>query len=352
MTTTPALDQRSQEVLKSLIRLHVATGEAIGSETLAREMNRSLSPATIRNIMADLERQGYLDHPHTSAGRVPTDEGYRVFVDSLLARTVPQPLAPREAAAIASGLRPGEGSSEQLLENASHLLSRLTRNVAFVLVPELARTSLRHVDLVRLPHPRILVVMVAWTGLATHRIIEVEEEISQDELVACANYLNANFAGMSLASIRSRLLELMRQEKALYDSLLKKVITVGKRAFAGQDEAGSVYLDGTSHILDQSEFEDLGRMRTLFKTFEEKGRLVKILNAYLSEDGLRIYIGHENLDPDLKTLALVTAAYPAERGARWGLGVMGSTRMEYGRVIALVDHVSRTVSRVLSELSA
>jgi heat-inducible transcriptional repressor len=195
-------------------------------------------------------------------------------------------------------------------------------------------------------------VLVAWTGLVTHRIIEVEEDISQDDLNACANYLNANFARMCLSEIRARLLELMREEKALYDSLLKNVVSVGERAFAGPDEAGTVYLDGTSHILDQPEFDDLDRMRSLFKTFEAKGRLVKILNAYLAEDGLRIFIGHENLDPDLKDLALVAAGYPAEGGARWGLGVMGSTRMEYGRVITLVDHVARAVSQALSELSA
>src|SRR5262247_1228699 len=129
--TTPSLDDRSQEVLKSLVRLHIASGDAIGSETLARELNRSLSPATIRNIMAELERQGYLDHTHTSAGRIPTDDGYRVFVDGLLTHRTPQSLPAREAAAIASGLRRKDGSSEQILENASHLLSQLSRNVAF-----------------------------------------------------------------------------------------------------------------------------------------------------------------------------------------------------------------------------
>lgn len=341
----PAVDERSKEVLKSLIQLHIATGEPVGSESLSRVLSRPLSPATIRNIMAELERQGLLAHPHTSAGRVPTDEGYRVYVDGLMSH---RPLAPREAAAIESSLRTGEGSPTQMLENASHLLSRLSRNVGFVLAPDIARTSFMHLDLVRLPHPRVLVVMVSRTGIVTNKVIEVEEELAQEDLQACANYLNAHCAGMSLAAIRARLLELMREEKALYDSLLKRVVSVGERAFAVEGDEASVFLDGTANILDQPEFEDLDRMKALFKTFEEKSRLVRILNACIAGDGLRIIIGHENPDPDLRDMTLVTAGYSLEGEPGLGLGVMGSTRMEYARVIALVDYVGRAVRKALT----
>lgn len=343
----PTLDERNREVLKSLIQLHIETGEPVGSENLSRVLVRSLSPATIRNIMADLEKMGYLDHPHTSAGRMPTDDGYRVYVDSLMSH---QPLPAKDAAAIESGIRNRETSAHQVMENASHILSRLSRNAGFVLMPDIARATFMHVDLVRLPHPRILVVMVSRTGLVTNKLIEVEEEIAQDELQACANYLNAHFAGMTLSAIRARVLEMMSEEKALYDSLLKHVVSVGERAFARQDEGGSVYLDGTSNILDQPEFEDVDRMRALFKTFEEKGRLVRILNACISGEGLRIIIGHENPDPELRDLALVTVGYPLEGDGGFGLGVMGSTRMQYAHVIALVDQVARAVSKALGEL--
>lgn len=344
-----AIDERSREVLKSLIQLHIATGEPVGSESLSRVLSRPLSPATIRNIMADLERRGYLSHPHTSAGRIPTDEGYRAFVDSLMSH---RPLPARDAAAIESSLRCGEVAPSHVLESASRILSRLSHNVGFVLAPDLARTSFMHVDLVRLPHPRILVVMVSRTGITTNKVIDLEEQLCQDELQACANYLNAHFAGMTLAAVRARLLELMGEEKALYDSLLKRVIAVGERAFAGSEEEGSVYLDGTANILEKPEFEDLDRMRALFKTFEAKSRLVRILNACIVGEGIRIIIGHENPDPELRDMALVTAGYLLGGEPGLGLGVMGSTRMEYARVIALVDHVGRAVQRVLSELSA
>jgi heat-inducible transcriptional repressor len=336
------LDERRREVLRELIRLHIESGEPVGSESLSRSLNRTLSPATLRNVMADLEALGFLDHPHTSAGRVPTDEGYRFYVDSLAGL---QPLAPDERQQIDAELRSKEASAEQTLERASHLLSRLSRHVGFVLAPDIARTSFRHIDLVPLAHPRVLVVMVSASGLVTHKVIEVEEKLGPADLQACANYLNEHFSGMSLADIRRRLLELMSEEKALYDALLQKVLPLGERVF-DLDAEGSVYLDGTSNILARPEFEDLERMRALVRTFEEKGRLVQILNACLSGDGIRVLIGHENPDPELRDLSLVTARVAGDDGGL-GLGVLGSTRMEYAHVVSLVDHVARAVADVL-----
>jgi heat-inducible transcriptional repressor len=347
--TAPVLDERRKEVLRSLIQLHIESGEPVGSESLSRVLNRSLSPATLRNIMSDLEALGYLDHPHTSAGRVPTDEGYRVYVDTLMGR---HPLHPGDAAAITQELRPVEGSVDHVMEKASQVLSRLSRHVGFVLAPDIAQTSFRHVDLVSLAHPRVLVVMVSTSGIVTNKVIEVEDRLTPEELQACANYLNAHYAGMSLSEIRTCLLELMTEEKALYDSLLKQVVALGERAFAAEPAAASVYLDGTSNMLSHSGFVDLERMRELFRTFEEKGRLVKILNACLSGDGVRILIGHENPDPGLRDLALVTSCLPVEGEAGWGLGVMGSTRMEYAHVVALVDHVARAIAEVLREIKS
>ena len=339
-----ALDDRRREILRSLIQLHVETGEPVGSESLSRALDRALSPATLRSIMADLEAMGYLDHPHTSAGRVPTDEGYRLYVNSL---GFPQHLTPAEARTIASELGSSESSVEQTMERASQLLSRLSRHVGFVLAPDISRTSFRHVDLVDLGYPRVLVVMVSASGIVTHKVVEVEERISPTDLQACANYLNAHFTGVPLGEIRARLLELMKEEKALYDKLLQRVVALGERAFAvSQGEAG-VYLDGTSNILSLPEFEDLERMRALFRTFEEKGRLVRILNACISGEGIRVLIGHENPDPELRDLSLVTAKLDLEEAPGVGLGVLGSTRMEYAHVVSLVDYVARAVSEIL-----
>jgi heat-inducible transcriptional repressor len=260
-------------------------------------------------------------------------------------------LPPREAAAIDSELRPRDGSPVQVLENASQILSRLTHHVGFVVEPEMGRTTFRRLDLVRLTPPRILVVMVSRDGRVTSKVIEVQEPIDQDGLQACANYLNAHFTGLTLAAIHAQLLELMTQEKALYDSLLQKVVSVGQRAFSIEGEVAGVYLGGTANMLDQPEFEaNVARLRTLFQTFEEKSRLVRILNACLAGGGLRIIIGHEIPDPAMQDLALVTASYPVDGDTGCGVGVMGATRMEYARVAALVDHIARSVARTLQEL--
>jgi heat-inducible transcriptional repressor len=343
--SSPALDDRRREVLRQLIDLHIETGEPVGSEALARALNRAVSSATLRNMMADLEELGYLNHPHTSAGRMPTDEGYRLYVDALMD---PRPLAPGAASAIASELR--DVSPRQVLEKASHLLSRLSGQVGFVLAPDLAKATFRHLDLVRLSHPRFLVVMVSQSGIATSKIVEVEEPLGPEQLQACANYLNSHFAGLSLAEIHSRLLDLMKQERALYDSLLKSVVALGERAFAASPADKDIYLDGTSNMLDPKVFEDLDRMKALFRTFEEKSRLVRILNACMAGDGLRIVIGRENPEPDLRETSLVTASYDLEGADGFGLGVLGSTRMEYASAVTLVDHVARAVSQMLREM--
>jgi heat-inducible transcriptional repressor len=310
-------------------------------------MNRSVSPATIRNIMAELEKKGYLSHPHTSAGRMPTDEGYRVYVDTLMG---PAALGAREAAAIESELRPLDGTPQGVAEHASHLLGRLSRSMGFVMTPDMGRATFRHIDFVRLPHPRVLVVMVSQTGLVTHKVVEVDEQLGQPDLQACANYLNAHFAGMPLDAIRGRLLQLMGEEKALYDSLLKKVLQVAAPAFAADAEASSVYVDGASNILGRTEFEDASRLRALFQTFEQKSRLVKIVSACLDGTGVRVVIGRDIPDPELQGVALVTAAFPVGPENGWALGVMGSTRMEYPHIVSVVDHMARAVSQALHEL--
>jgi heat-inducible transcriptional repressor len=342
-----AFDDRRREVLRTLIELHIETGEPVGSESLSRSMKRALSPATLRNIMADLEALGYLAHPHTSAGRVPTDEGYRFFVDSLMDR---RPLAPGDAAEVAFALGAPQASTEQVVEKASQLLSRLSRHVGFVVATDMAHTSFRHIDLAPLAGRRVLVVMVSATGLVTQKVIELGEALSAEELQACANYLNAHFSGMPLVAIRERLVVLLREEKAAYDSLLNRAVTLGTHAFAPSDAEASVYIDGTSNILLHPDFEDLERMRTIFRTFEEKSRLVQILNACISGEGTRVFIGHENLDPDLHDLSLITAGCRVEGDTGWGLGVLGSTRMEYPHVVALVDHVSRALADTLRGL--
>ncbi|HEY5907362.1 MAG TPA: HrcA family transcriptional regulator, partial [Vicinamibacteria bacterium] len=243
-------------------------------------------------------------------------------------------------------------SPRQVLEKASHILSRLSGQVGFVLAPDSSATTFRHVDLVRLSHPRVLVVMVSQTGIVTNKVVEIEERLTQDQLQACANYLNTHFAGMTLETIRVRVVELMKKERALYDSLLQRVIAVGELAFEARPAPSDLYLDGTSNMLDPKVFEDLDRLKALFKTFEEKNRLVRILNACMAGGGLKVVIGRENPDPEMRGTSLVTASFPLEGEGGFGLGILGSTRMEYASAVTLVDHVARAVTQVLREMRA
>jgi heat-inducible transcriptional repressor len=237
------------------------------------------------------------------------------------------------------------------MEGVTHLLSELTHHVGFMIVPDLGRMTFGHIDLVRLPHPRILVILVSSTGIVTHKTIEIDDdEITQDHLQACANYLNAQFAGMSLPRIRQRLLDLMGEEKARYDRLLQRVIAVARRTFEGTGSQAEVFLDGTANILEPS--QDLDQMRALFKTFEEKSRLVRILSACLGQDGVRITIGRENADQEMSRMAVVTATCSVGGDERFGLGVLGSTRMEYARMVALVEFAAASVQACIEELRA
>lgn len=342
--TTP-LGERNATILRSVVHLHVDSGEPVGSESLARHLNRTLSPASIRNTMAELERLGYLGHPHTSAGRVPTDEGYRVYVDSLME---PQPLDADEARLIRRKVRPGEGSTLGLMESASQALSTLSHHVGFALVPDLTRLTFRHIDLVRLPHPRILVVMVSPTGIVTHRLIEIEEDLTQDDLQACANYLNAHFVGMRLSRIRARLVELMGEEKASYDHLLQRVIAISVPTFEPIGDEANVFIEGAANLFAHS--ADIDRMKSIFQAFEEKSRLVRILTECLAGGGLRVTIGKENSDPDLRHLSLVVAPCAVDGDEAFAVGILGSTRMEYARAIALVATTARAVEACIDEI--
>jgi heat-inducible transcriptional repressor len=347
--TLNEMNARSRTVLNTIIQLHLSSGDPVGSASVARRMNRACSSATIRNIMMNLERMGYLTQPHKSAGRVPTDDGYRVYVDSLM---LPEPLSSEEKAEIETRLQLSVCLSSTLMENACHLLSRLSGSVSFAVAPTFGLTRMRHVEFVRFTRTRIVVVLVSQAGLLTNRVIELSEALSQDDLQACANYLNHSFSGMTLREIRLRLLDLMREERTLYDALLRRVVMLGQEACREEDEsdASRVYLDGASNILDQPELVPVERMRAILRAIEEKHRLLKILNACVNDEGVHVLIGHESYDPDLEGLSLVTATYGLDAETRWGIGVLGSTRMRYNRIVALVGQVADSVRSALQEL--
>jgi len=344
-------------ILSAIVSEHLITGEPVGSKKLAGKFaNESgLSSATIGNVMGDLESKGLLVQPHTSAGRVPTDEGYRFYVDNLLGilslsesdlRLINKELGLDESS--------GEETPDKLLERTSQLLSALSNNIGIVVSPSLAHDRLQHIEFVNLSDKRVLVVLVATPNIVHNKIIRLAEPIKQDELDRTARYLNSEFAGRSLLAIRAEILTLMHEERSLFDELLQTAMILTSQSIEDDDDKhGEVYVGGASNILTKSDFADMDRLRELLKTIEEKSRLVKILNECVSDDSpvdnhVRVLIGRENSADTLQDCALITAPYRIHGGSAQGtLSVLGPTRIEYARMISVVSYLARRLEELM-----
>jgi heat-inducible transcriptional repressor len=353
-------DARGQAVLSAVIREHLRTGEPVGSRTISDGVAGGWSPATIRNVMGELEEAGLVEQPHTSAGRVPTDRGYRFYVDHLIGDAR---LSRADMSAIdrtlGAGAAEGGASGRRLMGQVSHLLSELSENVGIVVSPPPADNRLHNIEFVRLGEGRVLAVLVFTSGVVENKLIRVEEQLGQDELERAARYLNTEFSGKSLQAIRAEMLAMMGEEKALYDRLLRNAILLCERSLGGDDEAdtGDVYLDGASNIIAKPDFGDIERLRELFKTFEAKSRLVKILNECITREpvfgDVHVVIGRENSAPQLRSCALITAPYRLGGGEAAGaIGVVGPVRMEYARMMAVVGYVAGLFERTLRDEAA
>ena len=348
---THRLSDRAGRILARLVREYVETGQPVGSMTLTRRCGFGLSSATVRNVLAQLKEQGYVRQPHTSAGRIPTDLGYRFYVDMLLgARRMGRPNASGEAQ-----LRQHAGPTalmEDMLARVSHLLSRSSRQVGFALGPENQAAAFHHIDFVPLAHTGILVVMVAGGAQVTHKVIDLGEHLDAVVLQQAANYLNSEFAGLTLSEVRSAVIERLRQEQTLYDLLLSRALRLAQSTFEGLPAENPLFIEGTSLLLDQATEgpggPPIATLQGLLKLVEEKHRLVRLLTQYLSTEGLTVIIGVEHQAPDLRDFALITSTY--FDGRRMGrVGVIGPTRMPYWRSISVVDGMARAVSRVLGD---
>ena len=306
--------------------------------------------------MADLEEAGLVEQPHTSAGRVPTDKGYRFYVDHVLGE---MRLSRADRAAIDEALGIGSGKGfdapDRLMARISHLLSEVSDNVGIVISPSLADTRLQHIEFVRLADNRILVILVSALNTIQNKVIRVDENFTQEELERTARYLNAEFSGKSLATIRAEILRLMQAEKALYDTLLRNAIMLCERSLEGEEAAeDDVYVDGASNILSKPDFTDnVELLRDLFRTLEEKSRLVKILNECIKRDRatgpVQVVIGREHAAPSMQNCATITASYRVGDCATGTLSVVGPMRIEYARMMAVVSYVARHIERMLQE---
>ncbi|MFN2492479.1 MAG: heat-inducible transcriptional repressor HrcA [Pyrinomonadaceae bacterium] len=354
------LDARAEAVLAAVIKEHLVTGDAVGSLVLADRFSNSpgWSSPTIRNVMGELEEAGLVSQPHTSAGRVPTDKGYRYYVDNILeeARLSRADLRAIDRVFTSSGLDSAT-STDRIMEKMSHALSELSENVGIVVSPSSDENRLSHIEFVQLSDKRILVVLITTSNTIHNKIIRLEDQISQDELERTARYLNTEFNGKSLVAIRAEILELMSEEKALYDRLLRNAILLCDKSLEGEEStAGDVYVDGASNILSKPDFVDVERMRELFRTFEEKSRLIKILNECVSRDqhsatgDVHVVIGREHPISSMRSCALITAPYRLGSNAHLGtLGVVGPMRIEYSRIMAMVNYMARLIERRLDE---
>src|SRR6266446_7476749 len=290
---------RGQAVLSAIIKEHLVTGDAVGSHALSDRFEHAAgwSSATIRYVMGELEEAGLLEQPHTSAGRIPTDQGYRYYVDNILG-DARLSRGDRKAIESIGQVDAARARPDRLMERASHVLSLLSENVGIVVWPPLAENRLQHIKFLRLPDQRILVVLVSRSNIVQDKVIRLDEDFSQDELDQTARYLNTEFRGKSLLAIRAEIISLMREEKALYDIVLRNAMLLCESSLQGDEATAEVYLDGASNILTKPEFSSAERMRELFRTFEEKSRLVKILNGCVSGDpaggSVNVVIGREN----------------------------------------------------------
>jgi heat-inducible transcriptional repressor len=339
------LGERAQQLLRALIESYIRDGQPVGSRALSRESGLQLSAATIRNVMADLEELGFVASPHTSAGRIPTDKGYRFFVDTLLQ------LRPLDDAATADIRRQFEASrdnSTELIATVSQLLSSATQLAGVVTLPRTRQAAVTQMEFVGLSENRVLVVLVFNDREVQNRIIQLERHYSADELKRASNYLNEQFRGRSVREVRQELLRQLSEARAHMNQIMLDAISVAQQVFeAGEDKPGYV-IKGETNLMGVAELTSVEKLRRLFEAFNEKRDFLHLLDQSLKAEGVQIFIGHESGYHILDDWSVVTAPY-ADGGAVVGvLGVIGPTRMAYERVIPIVDMTAKLLSAALN----
>jgi heat-inducible transcriptional repressor len=336
------LDPRARQLLRTLIARYIRDGEPVGSQTLARHAGLDVSPATIRNILGDLEELGLLSSPHTSAGRIPTAQGYRVFVDSLLQL---RPLPDTELARLRQELPAGAGT-QSLLGNASELLSAMSHFVGVVSAPKREAFAFRHIDFVPLEGQRVLAILVFADNDVQNRVLQTRRVYDAAELERVANYLNQHFAGRPLAEVRATLVHELQAARSEMETLLAHTVELAQQALAPGDEE-DVVLAGQSRLLGVQDLSDLDRLRELFEAFARKREILQLLERTLRAPGVRIFIGEETGLASLEGMSLVTAPYGAGDRVLGVLGVIGPSRMAYDRVIPVVKAAADVLGAAL-----
>ena len=337
------LDKRAQILLKTLIERYIEEGQPIGSRTLSRHSGLDLSPATIRNVMADLEELGFISSPHTSAGRVPTPQGYRVFVDTLL---IVKPLQSEAVQRMEGELQPE--NPQRVIHAASQLLSQLTQFAGVVMTPRRRSVTFRQIEFLRLSEKRVLLIVVTSEGDVQNRVLFTERDYTASELVEAANYLNQHYAGHGLEEVRSRLQGELRELRRDMIALMTSAVEAGNRAL---NEGGEQYvISGEHNLLSVQELaQDMTRLRQLFELFERKTSLVQILDLSLRGQGVQVFIGGESGVSAPDDVSVVSSPYKVDGEVVGTVGVIGPTRMAYDRVVPIVDVTAKLLSSALSQ---
>jgi heat-inducible transcriptional repressor len=337
---------RSKRVLAALVRAYIATGEPVASSVLVTAAGLGVSSATVRSILARLEDEGFVQQPHTSAGRIPTDRGYRFYVDLLLDSKRPS----RTASAVEARLRRDHSSRllDSLLPQVSHMVSQASGHIGFVLRPAQEGAVFDRVEFIPLSSSRVLVVIVARGGDVIQKVIDISEPLDADDLRQAANYLNAEFSGLPLYRARDAVRDRINEERLLCDALLARAMRLATSTFADLPGSPTIYVDGAASLLESAPGLALGTLQTLLQMMEEKQRLVRLLNEYIDGPGLTVVIGAEHLDPNLRSFSLIISTY-GDGMAIGTVGVIGPTRMRYPRAIDVVDGAAQAVSRVLRD---
>ena len=338
------LSPRSRQILEAIVEDYIATAEPVGSSAVARRHALTLSPATVRNVMANLEEMGLLTSPHTSAGRIPTEKAYRFYVDSLVAL---RPVTRDEKKQIIRRCRQAGSSLSDILKETSRTLSSLSNYMGIVLAPSFNADVFRHIEFIRLGHCRVLAILVSCNGSVQNRLLETDEDFSTEDLIIMGNYLNGLMKGLTISQARERIQEEMRNEKNRYDTLLSQALRMSTQA-VNQDN-DDLFVEGQARILDQPEFSDARRMQEIYRTFEQKALLLKLLGRCMNSEGVQIYIGSETPVSGSAGVSLVTSRFVTSSNTVGLLGIIGPTRMGYSSVIPIVDYTARLVSRILKD---
>ena len=331
------LDDRAKLLLKALVERYIADGQPVGSRTLSKASGLELSPATIRNVMSDLEELGLIASPHTSAGRIPTNRGYRLFVDTMLTvqkgELLTQRLAPDQP--------------QKVIANAANMLSSLSHYVGVVMAPKRA-SVFRHIEFLRLSEKRVLLIIVSPEGDVQNRVIFTEADYSQSQLIEASNYLNAHYAGMAIEQVRLRVKQELVNLQSEIASLMQAAVQMSSEALS--EDEGDVVIAGERNLLSVSDFSsDMGNLRQAFDLFEQKTQLMRLLDVSSQADGVRIFIGGESQFVPMQELSVVSAPYEVDGHIVGTLGVIGPTRMPYERMIQIVDITSKMVGNALSQ---